>query len=153
MWAVTSRTMTSRASTPAHGLLRRAIVAGHGDFAAGLISAVHQISGKGDAFRSVSNRDLSAVGLEEMLRAVVSANDAKIIFTDLPSGSCTIAARRLAREDPSMVVVTGVNLSALLAWVLGTESGVAACEHAVERGRGAMTVIPGSVATESGLAH
>ena len=140
-------------ATPAHGVMRRAIVAGHGDFASGIISAVQQISGKGDLFRAVSNRDLSAVGLEEVLRSVVTGNDAKVIFTDLPAGSCTIAARRLAREDASMIVVTGANLSVLLAWALGAESGVTACEHAVERGRGAMTVVPGDVATESGLAH
>ena len=133
--------------------MRRAIIAGHGDFAQGVISAVQQISGRGDAFRGVSNRDLSAVGLEEMLRAVISANDAKVIFTDLPAGSCTIAARRIAREDSSLIVVTGANLSVLLAWALGNGTGVAACEHAVERGRGAMSVIPGDVATESGLAH
>ena len=93
------------------------------------------------------------MGLEEVLRAVVGANDSKVIFTDLPAGSCTIAARRLAREDSSLIVVTGANLSVLLAWALGSESGVSACEHAVERGRGAMTVVPGDVATESGLAH
>ena len=35
----------------------RALVAGHGDFAAGLVSAVSQITGRGDAFVTLSNRD------------------------------------------------------------------------------------------------
>jgi PTS system N-acetylgalactosamine-specific IIA component len=132
---------------------RRAIVAGHGDFADGVISAVQQISGRGDAFRGVTNTGLSAVALEEMLRAVVRAHRAKVIFTDLPAGSCTIAARRIARDDAGIVVVSGANLSVLLAWALGSDDSVAGCEHAVERGRGAMTVIPGGPASEVGSAH
>ena len=145
--------MTSNRGTAGSGPARRAVVAGHGDFASGAISAVQQISGKGDVFRGVSNRDLSAVGLEEALRAVVAAVGASVIFTDLPAGSCAIAARRVARDTPALVVVSGANLSVLLAWALGSGNGVAACEHAVERGRGAMAVIPGGAATESGLAH
>jgi len=132
---------------------RRAVVAGHGDYAAGLISAVQQITGRGDAFRALSNAELSAVALEELLRATVAANGVRVIFTDLPAGSCTIAARRVARDVPWLSVVTGANLSVLLAWVLGTDDSAAACEHAVERGRAAMAVLPGSMVTEGGGGH
>jgi PTS system N-acetylgalactosamine-specific IIA component len=76
-----------------------------------------------------------------------------VIFTDLPAGSCTIAARRVARALPGVVVVTGANLSALLGWALGPEDGAAACARAVERGRGAMAVLPGAVPAEGGGAH
>jgi PTS system N-acetylgalactosamine-specific IIA component len=141
---------SSAASTP---VVRRAVVAGHGDFAQGLISAVQQITGKGDAFRALSNRELSAVALEEVLRATIAANGVRVIFTDLPAGSCTIAARRVARDVPWLTVVTGANLSVLLGWVLGTDDSVAGCEHAVERGRSAMAVLPGSAPTEAGGAH
>jgi N-acetylgalactosamine PTS system EIIA component len=144
-------TMSSSAGKPA--AVRRAIVAGHGDFAAGVVSAVQQISGRGDAFRALSNRDLSAVALEELLRTTLIVNEAKIIFTDLPAGSCTIAARRIARDQPGVVVVSGANLPALLAWALATDDTVATCEHAVERGRGAMAVLPGVAVTEAGGAH
>ncbi len=143
-------TSSSSASTP---VVRRAVVAGHGDFAQGLISAVQQITGQGDAFRALSNRELSAVALEEVLRATVAANGVRVIFTDLPAGSCTIAARRVARDVPWLTVVTGANLSVLLGWVLGTDDSVAGCEHAVERGRGAMAVLPGPTPTEGGGAH
>ncbi len=135
---------------------RRAIVAGHGDFAQGVVSAVQAITGKGDAFRAISNCDLGAAALEELIRATVDANAVRVIFTDLPAGSCTIAARRVAREVPWLTVVSGANLSVLLAWAMGTDDSAAGVERAVERGRSAMTVLPGPKETlpvEGGGAH
>jgi PTS system N-acetylgalactosamine-specific IIA component len=110
---------------------------------------VQQISGKGDTYRAVSSRDLSAVAIEELLRATIDAQGVQVIFTDLPAGSCTIAARRVARDVPGMVVVTGTNLSVLLSWALGTEDSAEAWAHTLERGRGAMVVFP--AAAPSGL--
>jgi PTS system N-acetylgalactosamine-specific IIA component len=132
---------------------RRAVVAGHGDFAAGLISAVQQIAGKGDAFVAVTSRDLGAAAIEVALRHSLEASAARVIFTDLPAGSCTIAARRVAHDVPGIVVVTGTNLSALLTWALGPDDGVAAVERAVERGRRAMVVLPDPSPKEGGGAH
>jgi N-acetylgalactosamine PTS system EIIA component len=143
--------MTS--SVPHAAAPRRAIVAGHGDFAAGMVSAVEQISGMGDTYRAVSSRDLSAVAIDELLRATIDAHGVQVIFTDLPAGSCTIAARRVAREVPGIVVVTGTNLSVLLSWALGTEDSAAAWSHAIERGRAAMVVFPATAAAEGGGAH
>jgi N-acetylgalactosamine PTS system EIIA component len=143
--------MTS--SNPGGPVARRAVVAGHGDFAAGLISAVQQIAGKGDAFVAVTSRDLGAAAIEGALRASIEASAARVIFTDLPAGSCTIAARRVAHDVPGIVVVTGTNLSALLTWALGPDDGAAAVERAVERGRGAMVVLPDVSAREGGVAH
>ena len=142
-----------KSSAPGAAAVRRALVAGHGDFAAGLISAVQQITGRGDAFRAVTSRDLGAEGIEEALRASLEANAARVIFTDLPAGSCTIAARRVAHEIPGIVVVTGANLPVLLGWALGPDDGATACERAVERGRGAMAVLPGPESTEGRGAH
>ena len=119
----------------------RAIVAGHGDFATGIVSAVVQITGRDDVFVAISNRGLSAQDVERVLREQVAAAAASVIFTDLPAGSCTMAARRLQRERPELAVVTGVNLAALLEFVF-TESAdpVAAAIEAVEKGRKALTV-------------
>lgn len=142
MWAAICRTMTSSAPAAA---VRRAIVAGHADFATGMISAVQQISGRGDTYRAVSSRDLSAVAIEELLRATIDGHGAKVIFTDLPAGSCTIAARRVARDLPGVIVVTGTNLSILLSWALGTDDSAAAWEHALDRGRSALAVFPAVV--------
>ena len=92
----------------------RAIVAGHGTFAEGMLSAIEQITGRSDLFIGVSNRDLSAQDVERLLRERLAASGATVIFTDLPAGSCTMAARRLQRETPALAVVTGVNLATLL---------------------------------------
>lgn len=131
----------------------RAVVACHGELASGLISAVQLISGRGDAFRALSNRDLGPVELEGLVREAVAAIEARVVFTDLPAGSCTVAARRVARDVPGLVVVTGTNLSVLLAWVFAPDGGAAACDNAVERGHRAMVVYPGGAVREVGGAN
>ena len=131
----------------------RAVVACHGELAGGLISAVQLISGRGDAFRALSNRDLGPVELEDLVREAVTAIDAKVVFTDLPAGSCTVAARRVARDIPGLVGVTGTNLSVLLAWVFAPDGGAARCNNAVERGHRAMSVFPGGAVQEAGGGH
>jgi PTS system N-acetylgalactosamine-specific IIA component len=127
-----------------------AIVAGHGDFAAGIVSAVAQITGRGALMVPITNRGLGAADLEALLRDAASSARVRVIFTDLPAGSCTIAARRLLRERADLRLVTGANLPAVLDYVLGADGGHAAAPeeadreaaqrltHAVERGRGAL---------------
>ena len=132
--------MTSRGAAP------RAVVAGHGDFARGLVSAVQQISGTGEVFETVSNATLGAEGLADAIGAAVSASGAAVIFTDLPAGSCTVAARRVARTNPQLAVVTGANLAMLLDFALGGQTTTAALDRAVEKGRLAMQVLPGEEA-------
>jgi N-acetylgalactosamine PTS system EIIA component len=123
----------------------RALVAGHGDFAAGLVSAVGQITGRGEVFATLSNRDMSAVDVERAMREQVDAQALEVIFTDLPAGSCTMAARRLQRERPAVVLVTGTNLATLLDFVFHTDvpAGEAA-QHAAEKGRAALVVTGGT---------
>jgi N-acetylgalactosamine PTS system EIIA component len=119
----------------------RAIVAGHGDFAAGVVSAVVQITGRDDVFVALSNRGLSAQDVERLLREAVDREGARVIFTDLPAGSCTMAARRLQRERAEVAVVTGVNLAALLDFVFSeTTDPASAALEAVEKGRKALAV-------------
>ena len=119
----------------------RAIVAGHGDFAAGLLSAVVQITGRDDVFVGLSNHGLSAHDVERLLRDAVADGAIPVIFTDLPGGSCTMAARRLQRAQPTLAVVTGVNLAALLDFVFSESADAAgAAIDAVEKGRKALAV-------------
>lgn len=119
----------------------RAVVAGHGDLASGLLSAVTQITGRDDVFVGLSNRALSAQDVERVLRESVDAHGAGVIFTDLPAGSCTMAARRLQRERPELVVVTGVNLAALLDFVFSDAPDArAAAGDAVEKGRASLAL-------------
>jgi mannose/fructose-specific phosphotransferase system component IIA len=141
----------------------RALLAGHGDFAAGLASAVAQISGRADVFTLVSNRDKDAEQIEDVIREVLDANDISVVFTDLPAGSATFAARRLQRERPNLVLVTGVNLATLLDFVFAADAddddphavAARAAAHAAERGRGALAVVParGSTGGSSGGAR
>jgi len=125
--------------------LPRAVVAAHGDFAAGLVSAVQLISGRGDACRALSNSGLDAASLESAVRAAIAEHGATVVFTDLPAGSCTIAARKATRETPEVAVVTGVNLPMLLDFVMKEGTDRAAAERAAAKGRDAIAVAPAPV--------
>jgi N-acetylgalactosamine PTS system EIIA component len=114
----------------------RAVVAGHGSFAVGIISAVEQITGLGNVFVAVSNADLSSGGIEGRVREALAETGARVIFTDLPAGSCTMAVRRMARVEPGLTLVTGVTLPTLLAFALGADA-----REAVEKGREAITIL------------
>src|SRR5512143_1237975 len=118
----------------------RAIVAGHGEFATGILSAVRQITGRDDVFLALTNRDLSATDVERVMREAMDHTGARVSFTDLPAGSCTMAARRLQRSHPDVVVVTGTNLAALLVFLSADElpSDRDAARHAAEKGRAAL---------------
>ena len=106
----------------------RAIVAGHGEFAAGLVSAVEQITGRG------SQRD----------RMVASG--IRVVFTDLQAGSCTMAARRVLRGLTDAVVVCGTNLPLLLDFVFNDQATPSeAARHAAERGRAAIALVGSKV--------
>lgn len=132
-----------RTSSGVHAL--RAIVAGHGDFAAGLISAVEAITGRGSVFRAISARDLSAADLDKMLLREVEESGVRVVFTDLQAGSCSMAARRVLRARPDVLLVAGTNLPMLLDFVFAEHAPVLdAARHALERGRAAITVHGGT---------
>ena len=122
----------------------RAIIADHGDFAAGLVSAVEAITGKGGIYHAVSGRGHSAASLEESLRQELDATGATVVFTDLQAGSCTMAARRVLRDRADVLFVCGANLPMLLDFALSPEpDAVVAARHAIERGRQAITSVGG----------
>lgn len=119
----------------------RAIVAGHGTFPSGIVSAVEQIAGRGDLFATVSNTGLSLDDIQQTLSRALDDSGARVIFTDLPAGSCTMAVRRLLRERPGVLLVTGINLSLLLDFAMHDgDDPVQAAQAALERGRASMTV-------------
>jgi N-acetylgalactosamine PTS system EIIA component len=120
----------------------RAIIAGHGEFAAGMISAVQQITGRGGAFHPISAGQLTGMDLMEAMRRAVDDTGARVVFTDLQAGSCSMASRRLLRERPDVLLVAGANLPMLLDFVMA--DGIPAQEaarHAVERGRAAIAAL------------
>lgn len=117
----------------------RAIIAAHGQFAAGIVSAVHQITGRGQMFRTISNSDLCLDDIQQALMVALDQTGAKVIFTDLPAGSCTMAVRRLIRERPDVALITGINLALLLDFAMHDEDDpVNAARTALERGRATM---------------
>ena len=121
-----------------------AVVAGHGDFAQGMITAVAQITGRDDLFVPFTNRDLCGTDIEAALRALVETLDVRAIFTDLPAGSCAIAAQRVLRARPDLVVVTGVNLPLLLQVAMRPDAAVReAAEEALDRSRQAVRLVTG----------
>lgn len=122
----------------------RAVVAGHGDLAAGFVSAVAQITGRGECLHALSNRGLGSTELEGALRAALDVTGAGVVFTDLPAGSVTRAACRVARERPGLVVVAGVNLAVLLDFVFRTDEEADAADAAVRKGHEALFVVGGA---------
>lgn len=120
----------------------RAIVVAHGDLATGLVSAVACIAGEPAAARllPMSNRTLGGAELAEALEQAVATFGAEVVFTDLPAGSCTVAARRVARTRPGLAVVAGANLPLLLAFALAPCDGAPALREVVDKARAALLV-------------
>ncbi len=119
----------------------RAIVAGHGSFASGIISAVEQITGKGASFLAMSNTGLCLDDIQHTIARALDDSGAHVIFTDLPAGSCTMAVRRMIRARPGVLLVTGINLSTLLDFAMQESiEPVVAVNAALERGRASMAI-------------
>jgi len=129
----------------------RAIVAGHGDFAAGLVSAVQQITGRGAQLIPVAVQQLSVEDIENLLRRRMLEANVRVIFTDLQAGSCTMASRRILRGMDDAVLIAGANLPTLLDFVFAEgRTAPEAARHAAERGRAAISV-HGPVTVPAGL--
>jgi len=119
----------------------RAIVAGHGSFSSGIISAVEQITGRGASFLAMSNTGLCLDDIQGALARALDDTGARVIFTDLPAGSCTMAVRRMIRARPGVVLVTGINLSLLLDFAMQESvDPIIAVQTALERARASMAV-------------
>ena len=74
-------------STTDEKMMPRAIVAGHGEFAAGLVSAVEVITGRGSQLIAVAVPGLCAEDIEKLIRQRMVESGVKVIFTDLQAGS------------------------------------------------------------------
>ena len=92
------------------GAVVRALIAGHAEFAAGLVSAVEMITGRGSALMPIRVTGLCGDDIQQLLKDSLRESGATVIFTDLQAGSCTMAARRVQREVPGVVLVAGANL-------------------------------------------
>lgn len=117
-------------SEPVHG-----VVVAHSDLAEALVRAVERIAGESGALMPVSNE---GKGPEEVRRAVETACEAgpTVVFTDLASGSCGLAARFAAARGRQVAVVSGANLPMLLDFVFHRRMALEALvERLVRKGR------------------
>jgi mannose/fructose-specific phosphotransferase system component IIA len=121
------------------------VVLSHGSFAGGLVDAVSRIAGVPEGILvPVSNDGKSPEALREELSETIAEGPA-IIFTDLPSGSCAVAAHLCCREEGADAVITGVNLPILLDFVFNRELPLEELlPRLVEKGRGSIKRLPES---------
>lgn len=106
--------MSSQAGS---GQEARGIIVSHGSMCHGMVDAVMKITGAPEGtLVAVSNQGR---GPEELLRAVGAAagEGPAVIFTDLPTGSCALAARFVCRDPGNRRVIFGTNLPMLLDFV------------------------------------
>lgn len=111
------------------------VVVAHSDLAEALVRAVERIAGESGALVPVSNEGR---GPEEVRRAVEGAcsGGPTVVFTDLASGSCGVAARFAAARGRRVAVVTGANLPMLLDFVFHRQMPLdALVERLVRKGR------------------
>ena len=119
------------------------IVVGHGAMAQGLVDAAQRITGGiADCLAPLSNNGKNPAQLRSELGSMVG-DSRSVVFVDLQSGSCGIAALLCCRESVRRVVVSGVNLPMLLDFVF--HRGLP-FEHLVPRllesGRASIVSIP-----------
>ena len=132
----------SQEATPP--VVKRALVAGHADFAFGLVSAVELITGRGAVLVPIQVKGLCGEDIQKLLHDTMVSSGVRVIFTDLQAGSCTMAARRVLRELGDGTLVAGANLPMLLDFVMSANGDAAAAATAAERGRAAVSVHGGS---------
>jgi mannose/fructose-specific phosphotransferase system component IIA len=118
----------------------RGLIIAHSSLASGLAAAVRQIAGGDDeVLQTLSNEGRGPDGLLRAVREAVG-DDPAILFTDLPSGSCAFAARKISIERPNTGIVCGVNLSILLDFVFHRDLPLPdLVARLVEKGRGGIT--------------
>lgn len=118
----------------------RGLVVSHASLAEGLVQSVRQIAGvDGDVLRAVSNEGCGPEALQNAVQAQ-TGDGPVIVFTDMPSGSCAFAARRLTVDRPGTAVVCGVNLPMLLDFVFHRELPLPELvDRLVNKGKAAIT--------------
>jgi mannose/fructose-specific phosphotransferase system component IIA len=114
----------------------RGLVVAHSSLAAGLTAAVRQIAGvEVEVLQPLTNEGKGPDGLVAAIREAVGEAPV-ILFTDLSSGSCALAARRVAMERPCTGVVFGANLPVLLDFVFHRDLPLTdLVERLIEKGR------------------
>ena len=107
--------------TPSDTTPARGVVVAHGELARGLVSAARQIAGgAADALSTLSNQGKAPDALRAEIDEL-AGDDPVVVFVDLDSGSCGMAALSCCRDRVRRVVVAGVNLAMLLDFLFHRE--------------------------------
>jgi mannose/fructose-specific phosphotransferase system component IIA len=124
--------------------LIRGVVVAHGAMASGLVDAVRHICGLEESdLVPISNRSLAPDALLQRIREEIRGPT--IVFTDMQTGSCGMAARRFCAEELGTPVVTGVNLPLLLEFATHRDLPIdELLERLVARGRDGIQLISDS---------
>jgi mannose/fructose-specific phosphotransferase system component IIA len=125
------------------GVPVRGILFAHGAMAEGMVDALRKIAGAPeDALVALSNEGKGPEYLTQEVDRLAGSTPA-IVFTDLPAGSCTMAARLSCRGKGQRAVVCGVNLPMLLDFVFHREMELdELVERLVATGRKALLHVP-----------
>ena len=133
----------------------RGILLTHGLMAEGLLDAVRRIAGPPpEALIPLSNDGCSPETLRRQLDQAAGTHPA-VIFTDLQSGSCAIAARLSCGGTTPRGVVFGVNLPMLLDFVFHRDLPLEELiPRLVERGReGVQGLTPRAICADPPLSR
>lgn len=118
----------------------RGVVLAHGPMARAMVDAVRRIAGdKADALLPISNDQKSPQALKDELDRALG-DGLVVVFTDLQSGSCGMAALATCRDAGRRLVVCGVNLPMLLDFVFHRDLPLdELADRLVERGKASIT--------------
>jgi mannose/fructose-specific phosphotransferase system component IIA len=122
----------------------RGVVVGHGDMPRGLVDAVTRIAGEAaNGLTAVSNEGKGPDLLRSEVDAAAGPGPA-IVFVDLQSGSCGLAAAYACRGCMGRrAVICGVNLPMLLDFVFHRDLALdALVDRLVDAGRAAIRATP-----------
>lgn len=116
------------------------LVVSHASLAQGLVQSVRQIAGaEADALVPLSNDGCGPEALQASVRNALGEGPG-IVFTDMPSGSCAFAARRLTLDRDDIAVICGVNLPMLLDFVFHRDLPLAELvDRLVNKGKASIT--------------
>jgi len=129
----------------------RGIVVAHSSLATGLVSAARQISGMPEeALVALSNDCRGPEDLQARIRDILGETGPGIVFTDLPSGSCAFAARRLSVDREETAIISGVNLPVLIDFAFHRELPLPELvQRLLEKGRAGLTATCREVAAHA----
>lgn len=121
----------------------RGIVVAHGAMAEGMVDAVRRIAGsQADALQALSNEGTNPTELKEIIDQAAGEGPV-VVFADLQSGSCGLAALYTCRESGDRAVVCGVNLPILLDFIFHRDMPLdELVERLLEKGRDGIRPVP-----------